>query len=126
MQSSEAELLTVPEPAEIRDFATEQGIQYGNDAEDHDVNREEAPDCVDDAIRHGLVTELDRDLGARVNETQNLADALLVNEQPADDLDATGRGTRGSADKTREYEQNGYRGRPRRKVISRETGRRRD
>ena len=68
-----------------------------HEAEDDDVDREESPDRVDDAILDGLVAELDRDLGARVYQADDLAYALLVDEQPANDLDAARGGAAAAA-----------------------------
>ena len=73
-----------------------------HDAENNNVDRKESPYGIDNTGLHGRVTQFDRNFCVRVYQPCNFTRALLVDQETANDLDATSRRTGGAANKTRE------------------------
>jgi hypothetical protein len=81
------------------------GQRQVHEGEGRDVEREEAPDRVDDAVVDDLAADAHRQLGVGMDQPADLAQALLDQQQEADDLDAAAGGAGAAADEGEEQQQ---------------------
>ena len=81
-------------------------------AGDEHIEGEEAPHGGDDAFGHHATVEFERHQRVGVEQADDLAQALPVEQQHADDLHAAAGGTGGTADEAHHHQHDGHEGGP--------------